>query len=72
MHRSCATRRPHMSHMCPHMSHMCPHMSHMCPHMSHISGEILVSGNNVAQGYYKNEEETEKAFIRHKDGKIWY
>ncbi|MFN7945864.1 MAG: long-chain fatty acid--CoA ligase [Blastocatellia bacterium] len=34
-------------------------------------GELLVQGEIVMQGYYKNAEETEKALARHDDG-IWF
>ncbi|KII62437.1 Long chain acyl-CoA synthetase 8 [Thelohanellus kitauei] len=36
-------------------------------------GEICISGKPVSSGYYKNQEETDKAFIKdEKTGKIWF
>jgi long-chain acyl-CoA synthetase len=34
-------------------------------------GEILIHGDNVAQGYYKNDAKTKEDFIE-LDGKIWF
>lgn len=36
-----------------------------------LSGEICVSGRTVTKGYYKNEAETNKTFIKHDNGKIY-
>lgn len=34
-------------------------------------GEITVSGPSVTMGYYKNEEETAKVYVKHPDGKTY-
>ncbi len=34
-------------------------------------GEIAISGSTVTMGYYKDEDETNKIFKKHSDGKVW-
>lgn len=34
-------------------------------------GEVAITGSTVTMGYYKDEEETNKVFKRHADGKVW-
>jgi len=35
-------------------------------------GEVLISGANVTNGYYKQPKMTEEVFIKDKDGKMWF
>ncbi|XP_063900962.1 uncharacterized protein LOC135120568 [Zophobas morio] len=35
-------------------------------------GEVIVSGSNIAMGYFKNDALTNEAFITHNDGKRWF
>jgi long-chain acyl-CoA synthetase len=35
-------------------------------------GEILLTGPCLFQGYYKNDEATEKALLRDEDGRFWF
>jgi long-chain acyl-CoA synthetase len=41
------------------------------PKNDHPQGEILIGGDNVALGYYKNEEKTKEDFIE-EDGVRWF
>ena len=34
-------------------------------------GEVAITGPTVTMGYYKDEEETNKVFKKHTDGKVW-
>ena len=34
-------------------------------------GEIIIGGNSVAKGYFKNDEKTTEDFY-HEDGKMWF
>ncbi len=40
-------------------------------HLSNVIGELIISGETVTNGYYADEKETEKVFIKHADGSIW-
>ncbi|WP_019912665.1 non-ribosomal peptide synthetase [Paenibacillus sp. HW567] len=42
----------------------------VCP--QGVVGEIYIAGNNVAQGYYNDEEKTRMAFIPQNNGQIYY
>lgn len=49
----------------------CLYLAGYSPFNTPPQGEILIHGDNVAQGYYKNEEKTNEDFI-HVDGKRWF
>lgn len=35
-------------------------------------GEIIISGNSITRGYYKQDDKTQQAYFRDENGEIWF